>query len=249
MSARIDHRERSVLDASSGDGDGRMRVLIADPDGLARRMIRTALYDLDRVAIVLSTGDAQEALEFARYYRPTVMIIDTTLVGAGAELVATVLAMAPETRVVTISIDDDRAAIAALRAGAVGHIEKDVVPKDLARLVIRAAEGEAIVPQRLLMPLLDLVREVPDAGWRPLQSRLTTREWQIIELIAEGASTQRIAERLVLSPSTVYTHVKSLLRKLGVHSRRDAVAAAERLRREEAQSRKPPCGTPANSSA
>ena len=124
-------------------------------------------------------------------------------------------------------------ALAALRAGAVGHIGKDVDPDELARLVVRAADGEAIIPQRLMMPLLELLRELPDTGWRPLDSRLTTREWEIVELLALGATTQGIAERLVLSPTTVYSHVRSVLRKLGVHSRRDAVAAAERLRREE----------------
>ena len=89
------------------------------------------------------------------------------------------------------------------------------------------------MPRRLIMPLLELLREVPDAGWRPLRSRLTTREWEIVELLSEGASTQRIAESLVLSPTTVYSHVRSVLRKLGVHSLADAVAAAGRLRREE----------------
>jgi DNA-binding NarL/FixJ family response regulator len=84
------------------------------------------------------------------------------------------------------------------------------------------------------MPLLELLREAPDAGWRPLHSRLTTREWEIVDLLAEGASTKQIVEQLVLSQSTVYSHVKSVLRKLGVHSRCDAVAAATRLRREEA---------------
>ena len=94
-----------------------------------------------------------------------------------------------------------------------------------------------IVSQRLMPALVDALREVPDSGWRPLRSRLTTREWEIVELLGEGATTQRIAERLVLSPLTVYSHTKSILRKLGVNSRRDAVVAAERLRREEALTR------------
>ena len=137
----------------------------------------------------------------------------------------------------TVSVDDDRTAIAALRAGAVGHIGKDVEPEGLAELVLRAADGEAIVSQRLMSPLLEALREVPDSGWRPLRSRLTTREWEIVELLGQGATTQRIADQLVLSPLTVYSHVKSVLRKLCVPSRREAVIAAHRLRREEALSR------------
>ncbi len=198
-------------------------------------MMRTALREGDRVALVLTAGDGREALELARYYRPTVIIIDTALPpNGGLELIAKVLQIAPETRILTISVDDPQAAIAALRAGAVGHIGKDTDPSELVRLVVRAADGEAIVPQGLIEPLLELLRESPDTGWRPLHSLLTTREWEIVELLGEGATTRRIAERLVLSPTTVYSHVKSVLRKLGVHTRHEAIAAAERLRREEA---------------
>ena len=225
-------------------GDRRLRVLIADHDGLARSMMRTSLCEADRVAIVANTGDGREALELARYYRPTVMVVDTALPpDGGVELIGQVLLVSPETRVLTVSVDDQQAALAALRAGAVGHIAKDIDPAELARLVVRAADGEAIIPQQLIMPLLELLREAPEAGWRPLHSRLTNREWEIVELLAEGASTEQIVEHLVLSQSTVYTHVKSLLRKLGVHSRRDAVAAATRLRREEASGGKPSLGS------
>ena len=143
------------------------------------------------------------------------------------------LRASPGTRIVTLSSGDDRTAVAALRGGAVGHISKDLEPEVLAGLVLRAAAGEAIVPRRLVMPLLSMVHSVPDAGWRPLRSRLTTREWEIVALLAAGASTQHIADSLFLSATTVYSHIKSVLRKLGVHSRRDAVKAAERLRDQE----------------
>jgi DNA-binding NarL/FixJ family response regulator len=233
--------QRPAREQLLAGGDLRLRVLIADHDGLARRMMRSAVREVDRVAIVLTASDAREALELARYYRPTIMIIDTALPpDGGVELTRKVLLVAPETRVLTVSVDDQHTAIAALRAGAVGHIGKEIDPDEFARLVVRAADGEAIVPQRLLMPLLELLRGLPDAGWRPLHSRLTTREWEIVELLGEGATTQRIAERLVVSPTTVYSHVKSVLRKLGVHSRRDALTAAQRLRREETLGRNPP---------
>jgi DNA-binding NarL/FixJ family response regulator len=220
-----------LLDA----GGERLRVLIVDHDGFARRMMRAALGEISQVAILLTAGDGREALELARYYHPTVVIIDTALPpDGGVELIAKVLAVAPGARVLTVSVDDSQAAIAGLRAGAVGHIGKDIEPDELARLVVRAADGEAIVPQRLIKPLLELVREVPDAGWRPLHSRLTSREWEIVELLGEGATTHQIAERLVLSPTTIYSHVKSMLRKLGVHSRHEAIAAARALRKQEA---------------
>jgi DNA-binding NarL/FixJ family response regulator len=250
MIARQNGPQRPAREEHSAGGDERLCVLIADHDGLARGMMRTAVDNADRVAIVVTAGEGREALELARSYHPTVVIIDTALPpDGGVEFIAKMLVIAPETRILTVSGDDEQTALAALRAGAVGHIGKDVDPDELARLVARAADGEAIIPQRLMMPLLALLRELPDTGWRPLHSRLTTREWEIVELLALGATTQRIAERLVLSPTTVYSHVKSVLRKLGVHSRRDAVAAAKRLRREEALGTKPPNPVRASSCA
>lgn len=222
----------------SATADDRFGVLIADADGLARSMLRFALRSSERIAVVQTAGNAREALELARYYRPKVAIVDTVLPPQGGlDLVRRLLSTVPDTRVLTVSIDDDRAAIAALRAGAVGHIAKDIDPDALASLVARAADGEAVVSQRLILPLLEALRAVPDSGWRPLHSRLTTREWEIVELLGQGVSTQGIADQLVLSPLTVYSHVKSILRKLGVRSRRHAVIAAEHLRREEALGR------------
>jgi DNA-binding NarL/FixJ family response regulator len=235
------HPRGSARNGASFSNVGRLHVLVADHDGLARSMMREALHEIDKVGMVTTAGDGRETFDLARYYRPGVLVVETALPPTGGvELIGRVLDSTPETRVVTVSVNDDDAALAALRAGAVGHIDKGVAPEELAELVVRAADGEAVVPQRLITRLLELVREVPDAGWRPLRSRLTTREWEIVELIDEAASTQDIAERLVLSPTTVYSHVKSVMRKLGVHSRRDAVAAAERLRQEEALGRKAP---------
>jgi DNA-binding NarL/FixJ family response regulator len=146
------------------------------------------------------------------------------------------------TRIVTVSAapDRDQTVLAAFRAGAVGHIDKDIDLDQFVRLVTRVADGEAVVPGRLMTLLLERWRrEMPAGGWRPLRSTLTTREWQIVEMLGDGASTDDITERLVLSPSTVYSHIYRVLRKLGVHSRHDAVAAAQRLRQKELWMRTP----------
>jgi NarL family two-component system response regulator LiaR len=226
-------------------GETRMRVLIADQDGLARRMMQSVLHGTGSVAAVEGARDAREALELVREHHPDVLLVDIGVPPAGGvELIRDVIAILPLVRVVTVSAaaDQDRSVLAAFRTGAVGHIDKDIDPDEFARLVTLAAAGEAIVPRRLMMPLLERWRrEMPAGGWRPMRSTLTTREWQIVELLGEGASTEQIIEDLVLSPSTVYSHIYRLLRKLGVHSRRDAVAAARRLRQVEASTRTP-CG-------
>ena len=225
---------RSASDEHLVPGVQRARVLNTGHDGLARRMLHTALQAADGIEMIPGVGDAREALELVRYYRPTVLIADTALPPAGCvELIRKVGQIVPETRVLTVSAGDDETALAALRAGAAGHIDKDVDAGELGRLVALAADGEAVVPRRLVMPLLGLLREVPETGWRPVHSRLTTREWQIVALLGEDTSPDRIAECLVLCPATVYSHIKNVLHKLGVHSRRDAVAAAERLRQDE----------------
>lgn len=193
------------------------------------------------LVVIGGARDAREAVELARHYRPDVILVDLALPPAGGvELIRQVVPTL-DTRIVTVSAATDVAepVLAALHAGATGHIDKDVAPEEFVRLVIGASRGEAIIPSRVMPRLLALWREIPAGGWRPLRSTLTTREWEIVDLLAEGASTEAIAERLVLSPTTVYTHVYRLLRKLGVHSRYDAVSAAQRLRQQEASSESP----------
>jgi DNA-binding NarL/FixJ family response regulator len=223
-----------LLERHPLENNDRLRVVIADHDGLARRMMRTALHE-DGVVVVAAARNADEALELTRYYRPAVLIIDIALPPSGAvDLIPRIRRACPKTRILTVAADDDdEAALTALRAGAIGHVSKNLEPDELARLIVRAAEGEAIVPRRLVMPILGVMQETPDSGWRPLRSRLTTREWEIVELLEEGQSTEHIADTLVLSTTTIYSHIKSIMRKLGVHSRAEAIAAAHRLRREE----------------
>ncbi|HET6866383.1 MAG TPA: response regulator transcription factor [Solirubrobacteraceae bacterium] len=226
-------------------GDTPLRVLIADQDGLARRMMQSVLQTAGGVGPVAGARDGREAMELAREYHPDVLLVDIALPPAGGvELIRDVIAILPLVRVMTVSaaVGQDDLVLAAFRTGAVGHIDKDIDPDEFVRLVSLAAAGEAVVPRRLMTPLLERWRrEMPAGGWRPMRSALTTREWQIVELLGDGASTEQIIECLVLSPSTVYSHIYRLLHKLGVHSRRDAVAAARRLRRVEASMRTP-CG-------
>jgi DNA-binding NarL/FixJ family response regulator len=216
---------------------GRDRVLIADQDGLARRMMEDVLRSTDGVASVAAVRDGRQAFELACRYRPTVLLIDIALPPAGGvELIRDLKTILPRSRILTISatLDQDQAVLTAFRTGAIGHIDKDIDLDEFVHLVMLAADGQPIVPGRLMAPLLERWRrEMPAGGWRPLRSTLTTREWQIVTLLGDGASTEDITDRLVLSPSTVYSHIYRVLRKLGVHSRQDAVAAARRLRQEE----------------
>ena len=219
-----------------GTGMRDVRVVIADPDALARRTVREALAAAHGVAAVAGAGCGREAVELVRYHRPDVLITEATHPDVEAdELCRRVAVEAPDTAVVVLcAVEDPELAVRCLRAGAVGYLTKDTEPERLPDVVRGVAEGEAAISRRLTLRLIESLRDVPDTGWRPVRSRLTSREWEVMDLLGEGASTDAIAEHLVLSPATVYSHVKNVHAKLGVHSRHDAVAAAMVLRREEA---------------
>lgn len=212
----------------------RLRVLIADGDAFARRMMRDALQAAAEIVVIADVPHPRDALELSRYFEPEVLLIDMDLPGSGGLELARAARSLPETRVAMLcSRYDEEAALPALRAGVVGYLSKEIEPYELRGAVRRIAAGEAVIPPTLARRVIELLGEAPDSGWRPVRSCLTTREWEIVELIAAGDSTGCIADRLVLSRSTVYSHVKSVLRKLGVHSREEAVRVAVELRREE----------------
>ena len=166
---RTNGSRRSAGGELLASADQRLRVLIADPDGLARNMIRTSLREADRLAIIATAGDGHEALELAGYYRPTVLVLDTALPpDGGIALIGEVLLVSPQTRILTVSVDDQQAALAGLRAGAVGHITKDIDPDQLASLVLLAAHGEVIIPQQLIMPLVELLQQAIEAEFLTL---------------------------------------------------------------------------------
>jgi two-component system, NarL family, response regulator LiaR len=120
----------------------------------------------------------------------------------------------------------------ALRAGASGFLAKSMDLAALPRTLRAVRAGEPAVSRGMTAHLIDVARRMRDdvSGIRPVRSPLTAREWEVLDLLCEGMSTDVIADTLVLSGETVRSHVKSVLRKLGVRSRGEAVAAARRLR-------------------
>lgn len=219
-------------DSREGD-DGRLRVLIVDDDPLARRVVRDALQDAGFV-VPAEASDGREAVELALHYRPDIVLMDVVM-GAIDGIAATrkILATAPEIHIVMLSIsDDDELGVLALRAGASGYLTKDMDLSSLARTLHGVADGEAAISRAFTAKLIDRLRRLPEAGvgLRPVKSELTSREWEVLDLLCEGASTDGIGEELVLSPETVRSHIRNILRKLGVRSRGEAIERARGLR-------------------
>jgi two-component system nitrate/nitrite response regulator NarL len=128
--------------------------------------------------------------------------------------------------------DDEDTAVKALRAGAVGFVRKDLEIGPLSRALRGALVGEAAITRQLGMRLIDELYRQSEPGPRlkPAGGELTGREWQVLDLLIDGAGTADIAERLGLAVETVRSHIKHVLRKLGVRTRQEAVEIARRLR-------------------
>jgi NarL family two-component system response regulator LiaR len=216
-------------------GDGPLRVIIADDDPLARRAIRDALQ-ADGVIVIAEAKDGQEAIELSLHYRPDVVLMDVVMPGIdGVGATRALAARDDSVAVVMLSAnDDDGLGLLCLRTGAAGFLPKTTSLNGLSRALRAAAAGEFVVTRRLTKRLIEGLRKVPaeGTGLRPVRSPLTSREWEVLDLLCQSRTTDDIAAMLVVSSETVRSHVKNILRKLGVSSRADAVAVARELRAE-----------------
>jgi NarL family two-component system response regulator LiaR len=211
-----------------------LRVVIVDDDALTRRMVRDALQDAG-VVVIAEAGGGREAIELCLYYKPDVVLMDIVMPDLdGLAATRHIVARLPETKVVMFtSAQGSGVGLTALRLGACGYVTKS--EEHLARLpdaLAAAYRGEAVVSGQLTMRLVETVRQIREDGLgiRPVRSTLTPREWEVLDLLCQGMSTDEVTDVLVLSPETVRSHVKSVLRKLGVRSRREAIEAAQRMR-------------------
>jgi NarL family two-component system response regulator LiaR len=222
-------------DNSAGShGDERPpRAIVADDDALARRMVKDVLQRAG-ITVVAEAHDGQEAIELVRFHRPDIVLLDVIMPHLdGIAATRRIVAEAPDQIVILLThSDDEDLGILGLRAGAVGYLSKEVDLEALPRALEGALAGEAVISRGMAMRVIEHLRGTPEGGrgMRPIKSALTSREWQVLDLLCEHRSTEQIADALVLSQETVRTHVKSILRKLDVRSRADAVDAANRLR-------------------
>jgi DNA-binding NarL/FixJ family response regulator len=210
-----------------------LRVIIGDGDRDSRRAMRDRLQE-GGVTVIAEAATGRETLELSVFYKPDVVLVETLLPDSdGVTVTRELTARIPSTAVVLLSeTEDPELGLMALRAGAQGFLGRDIGLNALPRALKAAAHGEAVISRRLTMRIIDGMRRVREdgAGLRPVRSRLTSREWEVLDLLCEQLSTDEIADTLVLSPETVRSHIKNLLRKLGVRSRREAVEQARRLR-------------------
>jgi DNA-binding NarL/FixJ family response regulator len=211
------------------------RVMVVDGDPIARCGMCAALDGTNGFTIVGQARDRDEAIRIAAGRCPQLVIIGASPTGGDAvELTRALVARDPSVRILLLTTTpDEDLTLQALQAGASGCLPKAVGTDALLRTMHRMLDGEVAVSRAFAASMVRSLRCQPKV-WRPLRSRLTTREWEVVDILSEGACTREIAERLTVSETTVYTHIGRIFRKLGVHNRADAVEAAQRARAEEA---------------
>jgi DNA-binding NarL/FixJ family response regulator len=208
-------------------------VLVVDEDPIVRRAVVGALGNDPGLSIVGDTADGDEGVRLALELSPDVVVLDPRLrLTSGLESVREIHDQDPSIGILLFSsTEDEEVAIRALRLGASGFLSKRTGLEALPRIVQSVARGEAVLTRTMTMRLIERLREVPEmgGGLRPVRSPLSSREWEVLDLMCAGGSTRSIAEDLELSIETVRSHVKRILRKLGAHSRAEAVELAAKL--------------------
>lgn len=205
-----------------------IRIVIADDHVLVRQGIRAFLETHADLDIVGEAEDGTEALRLCVAMQPHVALIDLVMPGGGIETTRAIREACPQTQVVLLtSFEDPQQIVAAVRAGAISCLFKDVDADSLADAIRKSAAGEAVLHPRVAGHLVDALRHGATAGAEVLDT-LSQREREVLALMAEGMSNSEIADKLGIGEKTVKTHVSNVLAKLGVADRTQAAVFAWR---------------------
>jgi DNA-binding NarL/FixJ family response regulator len=204
-----------------------IRVVIADDHAPMRAGVRLALEG-HGFHVVGEAADARGAIDAALREKPDVCLLDIHMPGNGIAACAGIRSELPETKVVMLTVSqNDGDLFAALQAGAAGYLLKGMDTARLADALRGVLEGEAALPRTLVAKLIDEFRARGTQGRvgmvRPTENDLTSREWEVLDLMAEGLNTGEMAKRLFISATTVRRHIGSILKKLEVEDREEAV--------------------------
>jgi DNA-binding NarL/FixJ family response regulator len=206
-----------------------IRALIVDDHPVTREGLRTALeLSEDQVVVVGEAASGEEAVERARELEPDVVFMDVRMPGMdGIEATRRIREAAPGTKVILITIDESRGAISeAIQAGVSGYLLKDASADALVDAAKNAVEGNAVIHPQLTRTFIEEVRLAEPS--EPGAAQLSKREREILQKVADGATTRQVASELGISPHTVKTHLERIFEKLGANDRAQAVAIAIR---------------------
>ena len=205
------------------------RIFLLDDHEVVRRGLRDLLDAEDDLEVVGEASTMEEALRRVPPTRPDVAILDVRLPdGNGVEACRDIRAAHPEVHcLILTSFSDDEALFDSIMAGAAGYLLKQIRGPDLVDSVRRVAAGQSLLDPTLTARVLDRLRRPPEED--PQLARLTAKEREILDLLAEGLTNRQIGEQLYLAEKTVKNYVSNLLTKLGMHRRTEAAVYAARI--------------------
>lgn len=208
-----------------------IRVVVVDDQALVRRGFAMVLDHQDDIEVVAEAGDGREAVESTRRHRPDVVLMDIRMPEMdGLAATAEILDHAdwPVKVIILTTFDPDEYVYRALQAGASGFVLKDIPPEELAPAVRTVANGGALLDPMITRRLIARFAQslATDTSSRRRLASLTEREREVLVQLATGANNAEISETLYIGGATVKSHVSSILTKLGLRDRAQAVVFA-----------------------
>ena len=200
-----------------------IRVLLVDDHAVVRSGLSAFLLAFDDLELIGEASSGEEAVRLCSELKPDVVLMDLLMPGMdGAEATTAIRRNFPEIQVVALtSFKEEDLVQRAMRAGAIGYLLKNVTADELAQAIRSAKAGRPTLAPEAAQALIHATTKAPEPGYD-----LTGREREVLELLVEGLTNPEIADRLIVSRSTVKFHVSSILSKLGASSRTEAVALA-----------------------
>lgn len=202
-----------------------IRVMLVDDHTMVRRGLATILKVFDDLELAGEAANGEDAIQLCTQVLPDVVLMDMVMPDMdGVTATRAIRQQFPEVQVIALTSFKDRGLVQeALQAGAIGYLLKDVSADALAQAIRAAHAGRATLSPEAAQALVQAAAQPPTPG-----HDLTERERDVLILMVEGLNNTQIADRLVVSPSTIKSHVSHILAKLGVASRTEAAALAVR---------------------
>jgi len=214
-------------------GQDRVRVLIADDHALFRRGLIMVLESEPDIEVVAEAQDGAEVIANTEEFVPDVVLMDVRMPKLnGIEAARAIREMVPSVKIVMLTVSDEEDDLFdAIKAGANGYLLKEISIEEVADAIRSVTTGQSLLSPSMASKLLNefnALAKQADEKPRLAAPRLTTRELEVLKLVAQGMSNRDVAEQLFIAENTVKNHVRNILEKLQLHSRMEAVVYAVR---------------------